>query len=102
MFGKKMIVPSTWEATHRIVHGGDNADENLEARMEYMQTGLQDFHNKTAHNSDISQSRDRIRYNSGVVLRSFKVGDLILKKVLNKRISNPQSRWQRRYELTAS
>ncbi|KAF9964797.1 hypothetical protein BGZ70_005926 [Mortierella alpina] len=32
--------------------------------------------------SALSQQRDRVRYNSGVIPREFKVGDLILKRVL--------------------
>lgn len=49
-----------------------------------MRTDLQDLHNKVAHYSAISQQRDRVRYNSGVVPRNFEVGDLVLKKVLHK------------------
>ncbi|KAF9948133.1 hypothetical protein BGZ72_009915, partial [Mortierella alpina] len=64
---------------------------DIEARMKHMQTDLQDLRDKAAHNSAISQQRDRVRYDSGVIRRDFKVGNLILKKVLHKG-SAPTSR----------
>ncbi|KAF9569142.1 hypothetical protein EC968_002735 [Mortierella alpina] len=96
-----MVVPSTWEATHQIVHGEDNEEANLEDneeaniedRMEHMRTDLQNVHDKAAHNSATSQQRDRIRYNTEVIPRSFKVGDLVSKTILNKG-NAPTSRYK--------